>query len=98
MNKERRKKIEAVCQQITEMTNKLSEWRDDSSAMKEELETLRDEEQEYLDAMPESLKSGEKADASETIINEMNELLEKVEAIADALEDLPDPEGVLNNL
>ena len=44
-----------------------------------ELETLRDEEQEYYDNMPESLQSGDKGNAAETAISELDDAISNVE-------------------
>lgn len=56
MNKARRKRIEEIVGNIIDC--------------REELEAIRDEEQDYLDNMPENLQNSERAEiASETIDN-----------------------------
>lgn len=51
MNKQRRRALEQIVEQLR--------------ALSTEIETLRDEEQEYLDNMPESMQSGEKGEKAE---------------------------------
>lgn len=59
MNKERRKAIEEIASQI--------------EAMKDAIENLTQEEQDYFDAMPESFQSGDKGQAAEQAISALEE-------------------------
>lgn len=72
MNKTRRAALEVVKDAISEMIP--------------EVETHRDDEQGYLDAMPESFQQGEKGeaagmsiDALETALSNLQEALEAIE-------------------
>ena len=47
--------------------------------LKNDLECLRDEEQEYLDNMPENMQSGEKYEKAENAIYEMEEAISNLE-------------------
>lgn len=67
MNKDRRKRL-------TEITEQLE-------LLKGQLESLRDEEQDAFDAMPESLQGGERGQAMESAVSSMEE-------VADALDEV----------
>ena len=62
MNKQRRKQIADLDEQI--------------SILCAEVEGLRDEEQEYFDNMPESLQMTDKGDAAETAVAALDEAIE----------------------
>lgn len=66
MNKERRKRIAELLSEI--------------EVCKDSLESIRDEEQEYYDNMPESFQQSEKGSAAESAIEEL-------EAAGSALDD-----------
>lgn len=51
-----------------------------------ELETLQSEEQDYYDAMPESLQGGEKGDASQSAIDAMESAKDGIETAVSELE------------
>jgi uncharacterized coiled-coil DUF342 family protein len=73
MNKERRKRIE-------QLNTKLSEAKD-------ELEAIKDEEQEYYDNMPEGLQSGEKGEKAQEAVDCMDEGVSNLETLIDGLND-----------
>ena len=63
MNKERRKKIDAAIQ-------KLESLREEMAEAQEMIEEIKDEEQDYLDNMPENLQGSERySTAEEAIMN-----------------------------
>ena len=64
MNNPRRKSLE-------ELSNKVED-------LKSDLESLRDEEQEYLENMPESLQSSEKHDMAENAVSAMDEAIDNL--------------------
>lgn len=70
MNKDRRASIQAVIDQLEEA--------------RQELETLRDEEQEYFDNMPENLQGGEKGEMAQTAIDNLDEAISNIEAAIDS--------------
>jgi len=74
MNKNRRKQLEELC---NEMTNQL-----------EGLRALLDEEQEYYDNMPESLQSSERGDQSQEYISTMESALDDIESALGTLEEV----------
>ncbi len=73
MNKERRKALEAVQEKITNAQG--------------ELESLRDEEQDYADNMPESLQSSEKHDTAEEAIASMASALDSLSEAANSIDE-----------
>ena len=74
MNKNRRKQLEELC---NEMTNQL-----------EGLRALLDEEQEYYDNMPESLQDSERGEQSQEYINTMESALDDIESALGTLEEV----------
>jgi hypothetical protein len=67
MNRERRKRLAAL---------KLDE-------VKAELESIRDEEQEAYDNMPESLQDGERGEAMAAIVDALEEVVSALDSFAD---------------
>lgn len=65
MNKTRR-------EELNKLTDQIAEIRD-------AVQALADEEQEYFDNMPESLQTGEKGEAAEAAISELNEAIGALE-------------------
>lgn len=72
MNKTRRGEIAAAVQRLTELAAEISDLRDT-------VETIRDEEQEYFDNMPESIQSGERGQNAEAAISELDDALSVLE-------------------
>lgn len=69
MNANRRKSIEKILSQIEDL--------------KTELESLKDEEREYYDNMPESLQGGERGQDAQRYVDELDNALNSLdEAIA----------------
>lgn len=67
MNKDRRKRL-------TEITEQLE-------SLKGQLEGLRDEEQDAFDAMPESLQGGERGQAMESAISSMEDAVDAFDEV-----------------
>lgn len=93
MNKARRK-------QITDLSKKLSELLDGSELedLKGEAEQLRDDEQEYLGNMPESLQGGDRGRAAEQAVSALDTAAEALQQAFDSLNEaiaaLDEAEGV----
>jgi len=86
MNADRRKRIEKLTVEVRE---KLAGLIDD---IRNEAESIKDEEQEAFDNLPESLQSGEKGDAMQESISRLEDAVSSIESIyldeiASALED-----------
>ena len=54
--------------------------------IRDELETLRDEEDEYRENIPESLQGGEKYELSESASDSMNEALDSLDEAIGSIE------------
>lgn len=64
MNKERRKQIDVVIEAINDFQNSFEE-------LQQAIEEIRDEEQEYLDNIPENLQSSERYELAEDAVNNL---------------------------
>lgn len=73
MNKERRKRIEAIMDALSQAYG--------------ELEELRDEEDEAYDNLPENFQEGSRGEAMQEAIDNMETALAAVEEAKDALEE-----------
>lgn len=73
MNNDRRKQIEQV--------------RNDLDGLKADVESLRDEEQDYYDNMPESFQGGEKGDAASDAIANLEAAYDALDEALNALEE-----------
>jgi predicted nucleic acid-binding Zn-ribbon protein len=73
MNKDRRKAIAYIADEMGTATGLA-----DLDTLADSIEALRDEEQEYLDNMPESFQNGDKGQAAESAIAALDEAAEAV--------------------
>lgn len=74
MNNTRRKQIEDIKARIAALLA-------DAENIKTDLETIRDEEQEYRDNMPESLAEGEKAERADAAITELEQVIDDLDSL-----------------
>lgn len=58
------------------------------SDLKADLESARDDEQDYYDNMPESLQSGEKGEKAQAAIDALESALDNVETLEQELDEL----------
>jgi len=72
MNAERRKALAKIADEIGVLIGKAAD-------LKDELETLRDEEQDYYDNMPESIQAGEKGDNATAAIEVMDSVIDELD-------------------
>lgn len=72
MNKARRATLADLKQRIEEL--------------RDELDELKGEEQDYFDNMPESLQGGEKGEASQTALDAMQEAYDALDQAADSVD------------
>lgn len=100
MNKQRRKALSSLEDDINQIKNKLEgmeEGKFDKELLQDlvgkaadvqsQLETLRDEEQEYYDNMPEGLQAGEKGDKATEVIDYLESAITEVETAHDSIEE-----------
>ncbi len=76
MNNTRRKAIMKIAERLEEL--------------KTDFELLRDEEQEAFDNMPESIQESERGEHIESIIYNMDDVLESLESAFDGMNELED--------
>lgn len=74
MNTERRKQIEAIKGRIASML-------EDAALIVSEVESIRDDEQEYRDNMPESFGEGEKGEKADAAIAALEQVIEDLESL-----------------
>lgn len=73
MNMDRRKQLDAISQILADA--------------REQIEALRDEEQDYYDNMPEGIQSGEKGDTAEAAVSAMDDAISSIEEAEQSLTD-----------
>lgn len=81
MNKTRRAALNALQDRITELA--ISDLFPCIEAIADELETLKDEEAEAFDNLPQSLQEGEKGQDMQAAVDSMESALELLRAFAD---------------
>ena len=74
MNKARRKQLEKVVEVLT--------------AQMEELETIKDEEQEAFDNLPESIQYGERGETMEENVDELDSIITDLENVIDSINEV----------
>jgi hypothetical protein len=74
MNKQRRKDIEDIISKLADLEALKTE-------IYEAIETVKDEEQEYYDNMPEGLQGSDKGYAAEEAINNLDEAYSMIDDI-----------------
>jgi chromosome segregation ATPase len=97
VNKDRRKSIEAIADQLSKIEDILNQHSIDFGSLQSEIEGLKDEEQEYYDNMPESLQGGDKGQAAEEAVGYLESAYDKLGEINDAFEKLGEVVEELRN-
>lgn len=95
MNKERRKAIQDLIDTAQALSETLEgegelrvteEVRSDLSALADDIENIRDEEQDYYDNMPEGFQNGDKGQNAEAAVQALDEAIDRVRDAESALE------------
>lgn len=86
MNKDRRKKLDALQDRITAAKAGAEALAAVVAEIREEIETLRDEEQDSFDNLPEGLQQGEKGQAMEDAVNAMDDAMSELESFGDDID------------
>jgi hypothetical protein len=76
MNKDRRKALAGA----VELVGKIEADIEEAKSL---IETARDEEQDYFDNMPEAFQQGDKGEAAQNAISELDEAVSQLEAAID---------------
>jgi len=74
MNKDRRKAISDLVERLSDLQMKVEE-------LSQEVEAICEEEQGYFDNMPESLQSGEKGQAAEEAVRQLEDAKDTLESV-----------------
>ena len=74
MNKARRKQLDKVVEVLT--------------AQMEELETIKDEEQEAFDNLPESIQYGERGETMEENVDELDSIITDLENVIESINEV----------
>jgi phage host-nuclease inhibitor protein Gam len=111
MNKDRRKQIDSCRNDLDKIKTEVEEftsedkdqiaekednWTGRVADIRSDLESARDEEQDYYDNMPEGLKGGDKGETAQSAIDALQnaitecENLENVTEIGEFIKDFPD--------
>lgn len=72
MNNQRRKEISSIVSELQGLSAQFDE-------LKERIEAVRDEEQEYFDNMPESFQQGDKGSMAEEAISNLDSAVDAFE-------------------
>ncbi len=80
MNKNRRK-------ELMEWVKKVAEWIAQGEELKDELENICSDEQDYFDNMPENLQGSMRGMDAEEAIDAMNEAIESMDNAIEAAEE-----------
>lgn len=86
MNKDRRKALDTILARYGQLYAELESTGSRFDDLRSELESLRDEEQDYYDNMPESLRDGEKANSALSAIESMENAIVLIEGIIEFTE------------
>lgn len=81
MNKDRRKQLSELCDRVKALEEKINELKELRDGIVTDLESVRDEEQEALDNLPESLQNGERWQDMRSSIDSMESALSSLEDI-----------------
>ena len=81
MNKTRRKAIEEVIKRLNDVQAEME-------AILEDVDGLKDEEQEYLDNMPENLQGSDRYSAAEEAVGNLEAARDTLEELKDQIDDV----------
>lgn len=84
MNKERRKRIDDVILRIEKLGPAIEPLLTEAQLIADEIESIRDDEQEAHENLPDSMRDGERGDEMEYAISQLEEVLEPLEALGAA--------------
>ena len=94
MNKDRRKAIDQAIKDLIGEADKVIKLRDDLEEIKSNFEagkdtliSLKDEEQDYHDAMPESFQQGERGSKAEEAVSNLEEADSALDDVITKLDD-----------
>lgn len=80
MNKDRRKTLSRLSDELSALRGKIEDLRN-------ELEACKDKEQDYFDNMPESLQGGDKGQTAEASVDAMDNAMSSLDTALSELDD-----------
>lgn len=86
MNSDRRKILEGIKTKFTTICETLRSVGNEFDDLKNDLETVRDEEQDYFDAMPVGFQEGEKGERATSAVDAMQEAITLLEGVIENIE------------
>lgn len=85
MNKQRRKELGELSDRIEKaFATVLGDLQSEAEGCRDEAERLKDEEQEALDALPESLQDGDRGQAMSDAVSKLGDVQEALDELASA--------------
>lgn len=93
MNKQRRKEIDSVINQLTLQRDQLELQTLIDEIDTSYIESLRDEEQDCFDNLPEGLQQSERGEQMEEAVSFMDDAISAIEDINNLLEEIADADG-----
>lgn len=87
MNKARRTEIAKVITSIEELKASAATLAGQLSDIKDSIEQIRDDEQEYYDNMPDNMRDGDKGEAAQSAVNALEEAMSGVETMIAELDE-----------
>lgn len=88
MNNDRRREISDLIKRAEALKEQLEAVTTEASSLKDDIERVRDEEQEYFDNMPESLQGSDRGQAAEAAVSQLDEAMGTLDELADLSVDL----------
>lgn len=93
MNNNRRKEISKI---IEDIESAVSTAKEKLEELQTSIESVRDEEQEYMDNMPENLQGSERYETAEQAVGNLDSAASSIEELIEAI-DTDDLIGYLND-
>lgn len=90
MNNQRRKLLSKLTEQLRAKCQEVADLQADLESLREDLERVKDDEQDSFDNMPESLQQGERGEAMEDAIAKLDTAFETLSGLDSELEQLGD--------
>jgi prefoldin subunit 5 len=96
MNAKRRKEIDAAIKEFEELNSAANELKFIAETLKDTIEQIQCDEQDYFDNMPQSFQDGEKGQRAEEVIGYFDDAINDIDTFIDALDQSID--GIIGTL
>lgn len=90
MNNDRRKTIATLIKELSDVQDSACELQLAAEDLRDRIEAVRDEEQEYYDNMPESFQAGDKGAIAEEAIAVLETAFDQADELVNSLESAVD--------